>query len=251
MKNLVIVIVALFATLQSFAQADSIARPMNGFYKWNGEQFYADTLWADTSMFNTSTGNVQLSLDTVGSAASGYYKIVTSAGGVGSLKGTGTPLQYPYLLSNDSITSSAALTIDTASGRPNIGDIASLRDDGRIRVFDTDSIRFTIDTNLITFNQQRPTDFIIFDNTDTAFTADVSARRVGINAGLSDLGAALTIEAAASDSLLKFVEPNLVAGANTATLNTAPTAGQIRWLGIIITVGGTEQVAYFPVLLTP
>lgn len=250
MKKLIIAIVLIFGAVSAHAQADSLARTMNGFYKWNGEQFFRDTLWADTSMFNEATG-LQLAIDTVGSAASGYYKIVTSIGGAGNVEGTGTPLQYSYFIEADSITSSAALSIDTATGRPNFADVASFRDDGRMRFFDTDSIRFSIDTLAIKLNEQRPTDFFIFDTSDTAFTADVSARRVGINAGLSDLGAALTIEAAASDSLLKFVEPNLVAGANTPSFNTAPTSGQIRWLGIIIEVSGTEQVAYFPVLLTP
>lgn len=248
MKKLIILLTLCVTSLGAFAQADSLARTMNGFYKWNGEQFYRDTLWADTSMFDVSTGNLQLSLDTVGSGASGYYKIITSAGGVGSLKGRGNPLQYPYLVSNDSIASSAAIAIDTVTGIPDIPAIASPREDGRIRLYDNDSVRFSIDTLAIKFNEQRPTDFYIFNTSDTAVTVDVSAKRVGINSSVGDLNAALTITASGSDNMFKFIEPTLSTGANTPTINTAPITGKIRWLPVTISQSGTSVTAYLPIL---
>src|SRR6056297_2253592 len=122
MKRLITILTLLVISLGAFAQADSLARTMNGFYKWNGEQFYTDTIWTDTSMFDVSTGNLQLSLDTVGSSASGYYKIIATESGSGSIKGSGTPLEFPFMTASDSVESASFIAADTVNQRLKLSD---------------------------------------------------------------------------------------------------------------------------------
>jgi len=252
MKRLITILTLLVISLGAFAQADSLARTMNGFYKWNGEQFYTDTIWTDTSMFDVSTGNLQLSLDTVGSSASGYYKIIATESGSGSIKGSGTPLEFPFMTASDSVESASFIAADTVNQRLKLSDVGTFEDIGRLSFYSGDSLRFTIDTARTVFNEQDPQDWTVLDSAGlTALSVDVSARRIGVNALPVDLGASLTIGKTGSDEFLKFVEPTLVSGANTPSFNTAPTSGAIRWLTTIVEVGGVEQTVYIPLLLTP
>jgi len=286
MKRLITILTLLVISLGAFAQADSLARTMNGFYKWNGEQFYTDTIWADTSMFDVSTGNVQLALDTAGGSSTGYYKLTTTAGGSGggNIKGSGTANQGAFFISSDSVISTNLIQVDTTNSIISVGsgitpspfrvrsqdggdgaqfNNVQIKQTANVSIINTDTntenLRFTIqgderlslDTNLTVFNDTdgSPKDVMIKSSTDTTAYVDVNNGRVSINGNPNDYSdATFTIKPSGSDTLFRFIDPPTGTGANTPTFNNSPYGGNIRWLFIKLVISGVEVNGVIPIV---
>lgn len=245
MKRILTLIIITCLTGSAFSQADSLAKNMNGFYKWNGEQFFKDSLWIDTNIAPT-TGNV-LSLDTTDWQTTGYSKITTTS----ALTGSGATTRIPFFNSATSLTSANSLVYDEGNLTLKLRRIANSVGQAGMGIFYDNFKRFTVDSNVTIFNENNSNgkDVVFLSPTDSIMTLDVDNDRVGINASELDMSnATFTIASNGSDTLLKFINPVISSGANTPSLNTSPYSGAVRWLHIKVFVGGSTGNAVIPIV---
>lgn len=287
MRNVLYTLLLTLFVSTVFAQSpDSLARTMAGDYKWNGENFWVDTMWLDTSLFNTSTGNFQLSVDTVGSSSTGYYKVTTTAGGSGggNLKGSGTANQGAFFINSDSVISTDLIQLDTTNSVITVGsgitpnpfrvrsqdggdgaqfNNVQIKQTADVSIINTDTNtenlrltiqgdeRFSLDTNLTVFNDVdgSPKDVMILSSTDTTAYVDVNNGRVNINGNPNDYSnVTFTIKPSGSDTLFRFIDPPIATGANTPTFNTSPYSGAVRWLFVKLVIGGGDVNGVIPIV---
>lgn len=250
MKKLLWILCFILFAGGAYSQADSLAKPMNGYYLWNGQQFYVDTAWADTSMFDVSNGKVVLTLDTVGSSASGYYRI-SAQRPAGTIKGTGAANAIPVMVDADSIRAFSNLTYDPITNillTRRIGNPTGVDD---VIIYSGNRKRLTVDSTktIINENFTSAADVFVLSPTDTLMSMDVSANRIGVNTKESNLGAAaLTVTTNASDVSFMFREVPTSVGVATPIFNNAPFAGSIRWMNVKFVIGGVEINGVIPVV---
>lgn len=246
MKKLLALIIVVFVGASAFAQADSLARPMNGFYKWNGEQFYTDSLWIDTNIVSPTAGTI-LSVDTADWGSTGYVKLTNTT----AITGDGAATRVPFFDGTTNLTSASTLVYDAPNLTLELRRIANTTGAAGMGIFYDSFKRITVDSNLTLFNENTANakDVFFYSPTDTVLALDVDNDRVGINATEAEMSnAAFTIAPNNSDTAFKFVEVPISAGANTPTFNNCPYSGSVRWIQVKLVISGVESNAVIPVV---
>lgn len=246
MKKLLALIIVVFVGASAFAQADSLARPMNGFYKWNGEQFYTDYLWIDTNIVDPTAGTV-LSIDTANWGSTGYVKLTNTI----AITGEGVATRVPFFSDANTLTTASTLVYDAPNLTLELRRIANTSGAAGMGIFYDSFKRVTVDSNHTLFNENtnNARDVFFYSPTDTVLALDVDNDRVGINATEAEMSnAAFTIAPNNSDTAIKFIEVPISSGGNTPAFNNCPYSGSVRWIQVKLVIGGTESNAVIPVV---
>jgi hypothetical protein len=276
MKNLLYTLIFTLICAAGVAQIGY--KPMNGYYEFNGNLRFADTMFVDTAALDVTSG-VQISLDTVGSSTSGYYRIIASAGG-GGIIGSGANTQLAIFGSSDSLFSSGSVTFNSVTNTLNVGsgaisaplsvvsstgggvtvDKLTLQnqaaeerlvttDGNGISIYVNGLERLALDTGATKFNQGATKDILVYNGADTVFSISADSSFVGIKRGNPEHP--LDIDAN-SNIFLKVTDPARSKGGSIATFTNAPQAGNpITYVRVKISEGGSTVDGVIPILPIP
>lgn len=249
MKNLIYTLIFTFICATSVAQIGY--KPMNGYYEFNGNLRVSDTLFVKTSALSVTGGNVTLKLDTVGSASSGYYRIIASSSG--TMKGSGTATRLAVFGASDSIYSPPQMTFDSAN---TIISLRSTLDDAQVQIRQADTTLTLTSKSLgvvhgiganqvIEFGSGATIDFK--SGLDTTFSILSDSGFVSIGKG--NPIHPIDIDARGT-TFLRVDDPAIETGAATATFTNAPVAGDpLTYLKVVfITPAGAVRQGVIPVL---
>lgn len=272
MKNLLYTLILTLICATGVAQIGY--KPMNGYYEFNGNLRMSDTLFVKTTAISVVGNATKLSLDTTGSAASGYYKIIASSGGEGTLKGSGIAGKLAVFGAEDSVYSPPQFTLDTAISSLNF---RSAVDNTKILVQQADTITaltsqsldFSVGGDLVNQSIEfktgggldikvdsmstrlllDPTENLFLNGADTNMSIRLDSGFVGIKIGNPKYP--LDIDSK-QNIFLNIKNPLLSTGTSTATFTNAPVAGNpIFYIRVNVNVGGVVRTVAIPALLAP
>lgn len=276
MKNLLYTLIFTLICATGVAQIGY--KPMNGYYEFNGNLRMSDTLFVKTTAISVVGNATKLSLDTTGSAASGYYKIIASSEGEGTLKGSGVAGGVAVFGAEDSVYSPPQFNLDTATSSLILKSAVDntkihLQQADTITTLTSQSLDFSVGGDLLNQSIEfktggtgggialkvdsmstrlllDPTENLFLNGADTNMSIRLDSGYVGIRTG-SPLYP-LDIDAR-SDVAIGIRKPLIIAGSNTATFTNAPAAGDpIFYLRIdFISSGGSIVKGVIPILPIP
>ena len=167
------IITALLVVISTSASAQIGYKPMNGYYQWNGNLRYMDTLFLDSADYNATSG-LFLGYDTTGASTTGYYQVTQRS----APSGTGSTNKVA-IWSSAAVLTNAAVDLTNTGGNSHF--LAPI-DEGMDFTVDGVDTRLTLDTGRTVFNIIQPTakDITFLSATDTMMQFDVSTDRVGI-----------------------------------------------------------------------
>lgn len=245
MKNFKLTLVLLFLASVGYSQY----KPMNGYYQWNGNLRFNDTLFVDSASISipAGTADIALALDTTGVSSTGYYRVISTS----VITGTGESLRVPFFSDESTVTTAAGLVYDEANQILEVRRVGNQATTAGLGLFYENFKRISVDSNLTIFNDNANNgrDILFLTPNDTVLNLDVSTDRVGINMQDSEFSnTTLNIGANNSDTALHFYEVPFSTGANSPTFNTSPYNGTVNYLHIKATLGGVERNGVIPVI---
>jgi len=275
MKNLLYTLIFTLICATGVAQIGY--KPMNGYYEFNGNLRMSDTLFVKTTAISVVGNATKLSLDTTGSAASGYYKIIASSGGEGALKGSGVAGRLAVFGAEDSVYSPPQFTLDTATSSLSF---RSAVDNTKILVRQADtmttltsqSLDFSVGGDLVNQSIEfktggtgggialkvdsmstrlllDPKQNLFLNGADTNMSIGLDSGFVGIKIGKPKYP--LDIDSK-QNIFLNIKDPKIIAGGNTATFTNAPVAGNpVFYIRVNVNLGGAVRTVAIPALQVP
>lgn len=269
-----ITIALIFVSITVMAQ-----RKMGGSNLWLNSQYYADTSFVDTSVFDLSNGFI-LKLDSVGSSSTGYYGLTTDSFPAfpAHVKGSGTATQVTYWETSDSLGNSPRLTFDNGTNELSINQIninGKVNDTNYVEInsdtlkwrpdyfrvttsgkpvefYPRNTFAMKIDSAIIAIGGETDsTDFKISNESPDQSALYVKSRDLfGVGGQLGGIGINTTgapstylhIVGDVGNTPIRIDNPNTLApGASTATLSNFPTGGDAD-VFLLINLDGTDYI---------